>query len=81
MSMRWLKMGRIGDKMRQDGAKMRKMKDVSSVLGLSGGEEYLQVSNNTASRGAGEVPPLGRVNPSRLHLSNPYRGSSVLKSS
>ena len=32
MSIRWLKMGKISDKMRQAGAKMRKMKDVSSVF-------------------------------------------------
>ena len=60
MSIRWLKMAKISDKMRQDGAKMRKMKDVSSVLGPSGGEEYHQGSNTAAGRGAGEVPPSGR---------------------
>ena len=56
-------MGNMSDKMRQDGGKMRKMKDVSSVLGPPGGEEYQGVSNSAASRGPGEVPPLGRVNP------------------
>ena len=29
-TIRWLKMDKINGKMRQDGAKMRKMKDVSS---------------------------------------------------
>ena len=47
-------MGKVSDKMRQDGAKMRKMEDVSSVLGSSGRGEYLQTSNSAASRGAGE---------------------------
>ena len=36
MDIRWAKMDKISDKMRQDGAKMRKMKDVSSVLGPNG---------------------------------------------
>ena len=36
MGISWLKKGKMSDKMRQDGAKMRKMKDVSSVLGPSG---------------------------------------------
>ena len=36
MGIRWLKMGKMSDKMRQDGAKMRKMEDVSSVLGPPG---------------------------------------------
>ena len=57
MCIRWLKMDKISGKMRQDVAKIRKMKDVSSVLGPSGGEEYHQASNNAAGRGAGEVPP------------------------
>ena len=54
MGIRWIKMGKVSDKMRQDGAKMRKMEDVSSVLGPSGGGEYHQGSNNAAGRGAGE---------------------------
>ena len=54
MSIRRLKTGKMSDKMRQDGAKMRKMKDVSSVLGPPGGHEELQVPNTAASRGAGE---------------------------
>ena len=33
ISTSWLKMAKMSDKMRQDGGKMRKMKDVSSVLG------------------------------------------------
>ena len=32
MDKRWLKMDKISDKMRLDGAKMRKMRDVSSVF-------------------------------------------------
>ena len=31
-------MGKMSDKMKQDGAKMRKLKDVSSVLGPLGGD-------------------------------------------
>ena len=54
MGIRWLKMGRMSDKMRQDGGEMRQMRDVSSVLGPLGGEGYLQASNRAASRGAGE---------------------------
>ena len=34
MGIRWAKMDKISDKMRQDGAKRRKMEDVSSVSGL-----------------------------------------------
>ena len=49
-----LKMGKIGDKMKQDGAKMRRMKDVSSVLGPLGGHGGLPASNSAAGRGAGE---------------------------
>ena len=37
MGIRWIKMGKVSDKMRQDGAKMRHMEDVSSVLGSLGG--------------------------------------------
>ena len=77
MSVRWLKMDKISDKMRQDGAKMRKMKDVSSISGSSGGHEHQEASNNFPSRGAGEVPPLGRVNPSRLPAQNPDSHSSA----
>ena len=33
MSTTMLKMAKLSDKMKQDGGKMRKMKDVSSVLG------------------------------------------------
>ena len=54
MSIRRLKTGKMSDKMRQDGAKMRKMKDVSSVLGPLGGHEERGTSNSAASRGAGE---------------------------
>ena len=44
-------MGRISDKMRQDGAKMRKMRDVSSVLGPPRGDEVVQPANSTPSPG------------------------------
>ena len=71
MGIRWLKMGKVSDKMRQDGGKMPKMKDVSSVLAPSGGHGGFQGSNSAAGRGAGEVPPLGRVNPSPGSASNP----------
>ena len=54
MSIRRLKTGKMSDKMRQDGAKMRKMKDVSSVLGPSGGYEHQEASNSFPSRGPGE---------------------------
>ena len=54
MSIRRRKMGKMSDKMRQDGAKMRKMEDVSSVLGPVGGHEERGVSNSAAGRGAGE---------------------------
>ena len=33
MGIRWAKTDKVSDKMRLDGAKMRKMQDVSSVLG------------------------------------------------
>ena len=36
MGIRWLKMGKISDRMRQDGAKMRKMAHVPSVFTPSG---------------------------------------------
>ena len=57
MSIRWLKMGKLSDKMRQDVAKMRKMTDVSSVLGPRGGHEARITNNTTVGRGAGESPP------------------------
>ena len=77
MGITWLKMGNTSDKMRQDGAKMRKMKDVSSVLGPVRGEEYLQSANKFSGRGAGEVPPLGWGNPSPQLSQNPYSDSSA----
>ena len=54
MRMRLLKMRKMSDKMRQDGGKMRKMKDVSSVLGPPGRQGYLRPANNPAARGHGE---------------------------
>ena len=59
MGISWLHKGKMSDKMRQDGGKMRKMKDVSSVLGPPGRWECVQPANNSAGRGPGEVPPLG----------------------
>ena len=47
-------MGKISDKMRQDGGKMRKMEDVSSVLGPCRRYEQVRTSNKGASRGPGE---------------------------
>ena len=79
MSTTLLKMAKMSDKMRQDGGKMRKIKDVSSVLGALGGHEGLPASNNAASRGAGEVPPLGWANPSPRFLPNPYSGFCAQK--
>ena len=57
--------------MRQDGGEMRKMKVVSNVLGPPGRYECVQHANNPASRGPGEVPPLGRVNPPPGPLPDP----------
>ena len=56
-------MRKISDKITQDDAKMRQRKNVPSVLGFLGGHEGLQGSNTAAGQGAGEVPPLGWVNP------------------
>ena len=42
MGIRWTKVDKISDKMRLDGAKMRKLRDVSSVFGLSGGRGDLK---------------------------------------
>ena len=46
MSIRRFKMGLISVRMRQDGGKMRKMKDVSSVLGPPRRHESVRVANN-----------------------------------
>ena len=54
MGISWLKKGKLSDKMRQDGAKMRTMKDVSSVLGPLRAYESRKTSNSAASQGAGE---------------------------
>ena len=78
---RWLKMGKMNGKITQEGGKMRKMRDVSSGLPTLGGHESAQPANSTASRGPGEVPPLGRGNPSRRRGSNPYSRRSEQKSS
>ena len=47
-------MGKMSDNMRQDVAKMRKMRDVSSVFTPLGGYGTVQAANNPASRGPGE---------------------------
>ena len=72
MSISRLKMDKMRDKMRQDAGKMRKMKDVSSVLAVCGALVRESTSNSAASRGPGEVPPLGWANPSPRQLPNPY---------
>ena len=74
-------MDKISDKMRQDGAKMRKMKDVSSVFAPWRAHDPLPTANSPASRGAGEVPPLGWVIPSRRLPSFAYNGFFDLKMS
>ena len=78
-SINWLKMDKMSDKMRQDGGKMRKMKDISSVLGPPRGYGHPGASNNAASRGAGEVPPLGRGIPTPRPPQNPYSRCFALK--
>ena len=79
MSTRWIKMGMMSDKLKQDGAKMRKMEDVSSVLGPLGGEDLPRPANIPAARGPGEVPPLGWENTSPPQLSNPNSGALASK--
>ena len=54
MGIRWANIDKISGKMQQDGAKMRKMKDVSSVLGPLRAYESQGFSNSAASQGAGE---------------------------
>ena len=54
MGIRWLKMGKMSDKMRQDGGKMRKKRDVPSGFVPSGGYGSVRPANNGASRGPGE---------------------------
>ena len=49
-----LKMHKISDKIRQDGGKVRNMKDVSSVLGPPRRYEGVQPANREASRSPGE---------------------------
>ena len=45
MSIRWLKMAKISDKMRHDVAKVQKMRDVSSVLGPCRAYDREQAAN------------------------------------
>ena len=44
-----------------------------------GSYDTVRPANSPASQGPGEVPPLGRVNPSRDCLSNPDSGSQRSK--
>ena len=53
-SISWLKMDKMSDKMRHDGGKMRKMRDVSSVLSPLRGHGGPQAANNASSRRVGE---------------------------
>ena len=54
MSIRRLKMGKMSEQMRQDVAKMRKMRDVSSVLGPGRRYDLERAAHKFASRGPGE---------------------------
>ena len=63
MGIRWLKMGKISDRMRQDGTKMRKMAHVPSVFTPSGGYDTVQPANNAASQGPGEGMGRGKPSP------------------
>ena len=56
MGRRQLKMETMSDKMWQDGAKMRKMRDVSSVLRPSGREDLQGTAKKMAPRGPKRVP-------------------------
>ena len=64
MGIRWLKMGKMSEKITQDGGKMRNMRDVSSGLPTPWGQGTVRPANNPASRGPGEgymgdvLPPL-----------------------
>ena len=66
MGIRRTKMDKSNDKMRQDSAKMRKMKDVSSVFGPPWEQDPVRAANSLAGRGHGEglahpkggTPPL-----------------------
>ena len=60
MGIGWLKMGKISDKMGQDGVKMRKMKDVSSVLAISG-REGLKILIEQIPTYSGDGGPLGLI--------------------
>ena len=77
MGIRWLKMGKMSDKITQDGGKMRKMRDVSSGLAPLGGVDTAGHCNNGAGPGPGEVPPLGWVTPPLRQPQNPYSDSSA----
>ena len=63
MGIRWLKMGRMSDKMRPDGGQMRKMKDISSVLAPSGSYGGEKAANSPASQGPGEGMGRGKPSP------------------
>ena len=59
MCIRGLKMGKISDTMKQDGAKMRKMRDVSSVFDPDRRYEGERPANKVASRYVKETPDFG----------------------
>ena len=54
MGIQWLKKGKISDRMRQAGAKMRKMAHVPSVFTPSGGYDTVWPASRPASQGPGE---------------------------
>ena len=57
MAIRQLKIGKMSDKMRQDGGKMRKVKDVSSVLALPGGRTFIDPPTVPRPEAPGRSPP------------------------
>ena len=61
MSTTLLQMGKMNDKMRQDGAKLPKMRDVSSVLGPSGRVRHRPGRQHPGEPGPWGVPPNERI--------------------
>ena len=56
MGIRWLKMGKMSDKITQDGGKMRKMRDVSSGLAPLGGWAPLAPATTFRAQAPGRSP-------------------------
>ena len=54
MGIAQLKMRKTSDKMRQDGANMRKMDASRAFWAPLGGEDSVRAANSPASRGVGE---------------------------